>query len=235
MEGCILIFRNNHECTLVFLIGKQRGNKEMLMSPNDYFRSTGLNRRDTIRLLGRFAGVGAVAATNLLPSGTLMAAQLPRGGIIRTALKDVAPESLGEILVHEHLQASSTYISGRGQTPPPGGGEGWVSQFSNNMDAKAGEVWVSNFSENLDLMIEEMKLAQKDGITAIVDCGPPLHWTERTEYLRQISKLSGMAIIIRRRLPHPAALSAGSDAHERGRARRRIPPLFRCRAVGSHG
>lgn len=171
------------------------------MSPNDYLRSTGLNRRDTIRLLGGLAGVGAVAATNLLPTGSLVAAQLPKGGIIRTALKDVPPASLGEILVHEHLQASSTYTSARAtaqptQTPSPGGEEGWVSQFSNNMDAKAGEVWTSNFSEDLDLMIEEMKLAQKDGITAIVDCGPPLHWTLRPEYLRQLSKLSGMAIII---------------------------------------
>lgn len=176
------------------------------MSPNDYFRSTGLNRRDTIRLLGNLAGVGVVATTNLLPSGALMAAELPKGGIIRTALKDVPPESLGEILVHEHLQASSTYTTervgeaqaGRGggqatQTPPP---ESWLSQSSDNMAPGRGEIWAANLTENLDLMIEEMKLAEKDGITAIVDCGPPLHWTQRPEYLRQLSKLSGMPIII---------------------------------------
>jgi phosphotriesterase-related protein len=144
-----------------------------------------------------------------------MAAQLPKGGIIRTALKDMPPESLGEILVHEHLQSSSNYSSGgrgggqpggqapagRGgaqptQTPAPAPAGSWVSDFSNNMDAQRGEVWTGNMTENLDLMIEEMKLAQKDGITAIVDCGPPLHWTGRPEYLRQLSKLSGMPIII---------------------------------------
>jgi phosphotriesterase-related protein len=178
----------------------------MQMSPNDYSSSIRLNRRDTIRLLASLAGVGALAGWerpgNPLPSGTLMAAELPKGGIIRTALKDVPPESLGEILVHEHLQSSSTYASGgRGggqptQAPSPGGGEAWVSQFSNNMDPQRGEVWTGNLTENLDLMIEEMKLSQRDGITAIVDCGPPLHWTQRPEYLRQLSKLSGMAIII---------------------------------------
>ena len=81
-------------------------------------------------------------------------------------------------------------------TPPPEAGDAWVSEFSNNMAADRGEVWTGNLSENLDLMIEEMKIAQKDGITAIVDCGPPLHWTQRPEYLRQLSKLSGMPIII---------------------------------------
>ena len=175
------------------------------MRLNDDFRSKQLNRRDTIRLLGGLAGVGAMALQG--GPGTLMAAELPKGGIIRTALKDVPPESLGEILVHEHLQASSTYSSGgrgggRGgaqpatPTAPPNPGEAWVSTFSNNMDAGRGEVWVGNVTENLDVMIEEMKLAEKDGITAIVDCGPPLHWTLRPEYLRQLSKLSGMPIII---------------------------------------
>jgi phosphotriesterase-related protein len=176
------------------------------MSPND-FGSTRLNRRDTIRLLASLAGVGALTARehpgNPLPSGTLMAAQLPKGGIIRTALKDLPPESLGQILAHEHLQSSSNYTSGGrgggqpvGQTPAPPAAGAWVSDFSNNMDAQRGEVWTGNLTENLDLMIEEMKLAQKDGITAIVDCGPPLHWTQRPEYLRQLSKLSGMPIVI---------------------------------------
>jgi phosphotriesterase-related protein len=180
------------------------------MSPNDYFSSTRLTRRDTIRLLAGFAGVGAAVGRqgpgNPLPSGTLMAAQLPKGGIIRTALKDMPPESLGQILVHEHIQATSIYAvggqgggqitGGGGQTPVPAAGEAWVSQFSNNMDPARGEVYTGNLTENIDLMIEEMQLALKDGITAIVDCGPPLHWTQRPEYLRQLSKLSGMPIII---------------------------------------
>ena len=156
----------------------------------------------TRRAILAAAGAMAASAAALGSANSGAVAQaLPKGGIIRTALKDVPPESLTQILAHEHLQGASTYTvtsirdgEQPAQAPPPN--QQWQSAFSENLDPKSGEVWLANCTEDLDLMIEEMKFAQKDGITAIVDCGPPLHWTQRPEYLRQMSKLSGMPIVI---------------------------------------
>lgn len=149
------------------------------MGANDYFRPIQLHRRDMIRLAGSVAGVGAVAA--LKGPHALMAAapiatgvKFPKGAIIRTILKDLPPEALGEILVHEHIQLSSTFgMKGGPGAPQP----------------------TQHFSEDLDLMVAEMKLAQKDGVTAIVDCGHA-DQGRRAEYLRQISKLSGLPLIV---------------------------------------
>jgi phosphotriesterase-related protein len=152
------------------------------MNSNDDFRSTPLKRRSAIRLLGSLAGVGALTALKgPFPGNALMAApqaatatKFPQGAIIRTILKDMPPESLDEILVHEHLHVSSTYgMKGGPGAPQP----------------------TQHFSEDLDVLVEEMKLAQKDGVTAIVDCGH-LDQGRRPEYLRQLSKLSGMPIVI---------------------------------------
>jgi phosphotriesterase-related protein len=139
------------------------------VSMSNDFRSTSLNRRDAVRLLGGLAGVSALMAA---PADTPL--KFPKGAIIRTILKDMPPESLGEILVHEHIHVSSTYgMKGGPGAPQP----------------------TQHFSEDLDVLVEEMKLAQKDGITAIVDCGH-LDQGRRPEYVRQISKLSGMPLII---------------------------------------
>jgi hypothetical protein len=144
-----------------------------------------LNSRDALGLVGRLAAVGVgVSQKNhgdLFAGGTLMAAasaavniKFPKGAIIQTILKDMPPESLGEILVHEHLQLSSTF----GMKGGPGARQP-----------------TQHFSEDLDLIVDEMKLAQEDGLTAIVDCGH-LDQGRRAEYLRQISKLSGIPVVI---------------------------------------
>jgi phosphotriesterase-related protein len=144
-----------------------------------------LNRREVLGLLGGLVGIG-VGSSDIsasLFSGPVSTAagqaaakgpSFSKGAIIRTILKDMPPESLGEILVHEHLELSSSFgLKGGPGAPQP----------------------TQHFSEDLDLIVEEMKLAQKDGLTAIVDAGH-LDQGRRPEYLRQIAKLSGMPIII---------------------------------------
>jgi phosphotriesterase-related protein len=154
------------------------------MSLNHYVRSGRLTRRHAIKLLGGVAGAGAVASlrspVNLVARAFQAGAsgadtvKFPKGAIIRTILKDMPPESLGQILVHEHLELSSTFgLKGGPGAPQPS----------------------KHFSEDLDLIVEEMKLAKTDGLTAIVDSGH-LDQGRRAEYLRQIAKLSGLPVII---------------------------------------
>lgn len=151
------------------------------MGTSDGFGSMQLKRRDAIRLLGGAAGVGALAAFtdvgDLFDGVSLGAAdtvKFAKGAIIRTILKDYPPEQLGVILVHEHMELSSTFgLKGGPAAPQP----------------------TKHFSEDLDLLVEEMKLAIKDGLTAIVDSGH-LDQGRRATYLRELSKLSRMPIII---------------------------------------
>ena len=152
------------------------------MSASEHFDSMRLTRRNAMRLVGGLAGVGALRAFqdvgDFFDGASLAAAaadtvKFPKGAIIRTALKDMPPESLGQILVHEHLQLSSIYL----------------------MRGRPGPVPPKHFTEDLDLIVEEMKLAAKDGITAIVDAAHP-DQGRRAEYLRQVAKLSGLPVII---------------------------------------
>src|SRR5215510_1067568 len=71
-------------------------------------RSSGWTRREALGLLG----MGAVAAA--LPEFAAAAAPtFPRGAIIRTILKDYAPDELGggATLFHEHMSFASDFMT----------------------------------------------------------------------------------------------------------------------------
>ena len=123
-----------------------------------------MTRREAIGtlLIGAAAGISgqfaAAAAQAPRPA-------FPKGAIIRTLLRDVAPETLsGPSLFHEHL--SMRY--------PPGA--------------------TSHFTDDVALMIEEAKLAKADGIAAIVD-GGHADMNRSVDALTRISKESGLPII----------------------------------------
>ena len=61
-----------------------------------------MNRRDALKVLG----MGAAAAALPEFAGAQSAPAFPKGAIIRTLLKDYAPEELagGATLFHEHMQ-----------------------------------------------------------------------------------------------------------------------------------
>ena len=117
-----------------------------------------LSRRQALRLVGLGAGfgfiasgrvgglVGAVYQANPGPAANTLG--LPRGAIIRTLLKDVPPEALGNgaTLVHEHL----SLVNWRDRPPRQ-----------------------PRFFENVDRIVQEVREAGKDGISCIVDCGHP--------------------------------------------------------------
>ena len=79
-------------------------------------RPASLSRREALALLGAGAGLGLAAVAQPLgiaaaqgTAASRSAAPIPRGGIIRTVLKDIAPDTLGSgaTLFHEHLSTSA--------------------------------------------------------------------------------------------------------------------------------
>jgi phosphotriesterase-related protein len=94
--------------------------------------------------------------------------------VIRTLFKDVAPGSFGgSILFHEHLSIDLPQV-----TPRPAG---------------AAPVQPSP-TLNLDLMVDEVKKAQRTGVTCIVDGGHP-DMNRNMTNLKEIANRTGMLIV----------------------------------------
>jgi phosphotriesterase-related protein len=159
-------------------------------------RSAGWTRREALGILG----MGAAAAA--LPSFASAAPTFPKGAIIRTVLKDYAPEELGggATLFHEHMSFAPDFLprwikyaietnaanglpnpaAGRGATPPPAAAP----------PTPTGPF----FMQDLDLMADEMAIARREGISCIVDGGHP-DMGRDINMLRQLSTKSGMPIV----------------------------------------
>jgi phosphotriesterase-related protein len=128
-----------------------------------------ISRRQALELLGVGAGFGAVAALRA------QSPSFPRGAVIRTLLKDVAPGDItGATLFHEHL--SIRYPMTRALA-----------------EAQGRPVPVS-FSDDVDLMVEETKAAKTDGVGCIVDGGHP-DMDRDLAALTRIAKESGVHIV----------------------------------------
>jgi phosphotriesterase-related protein len=150
-----------------------------------------MTRREILELLG----AGAAAA--VVPSGILAQAPVfPKGAIIRTILKDYAPEDLagGATLFHEHLQlapdfnarfvaaaAAARAANGLppaparpgGATPPPG----------------------PDIMHNVALMSAEVTKAAREGnIACIVEAGHK-EMGRDINFLRQVAMKSGVPIV----------------------------------------
>ena len=153
-----------------------------------------LTRRDALSLLG----LGAAAAA--LPGS---AAPFPKGAIIRTVLRDCAPEELagGATLFHEHMSFASDFMtrwtrfafetraanaarSGQAVPPVPGARGG----------AQPPPAPGAFFMEDAALMVDEMSAAKNEGIACIVDGGHS-DMGRSVDFLRQISQRSGLPIV----------------------------------------
>jgi phosphotriesterase-related protein len=128
------------------------------------------SRRELLGLLG--AGTGAVMLPRLASGAK--SPGFTKHAVIRTILKDIPPSEMGTgaTLFHEHLSFDAARIAGprppnARPIPPPIG---------------------------VDLMIEEVKAAQKDGITCIVD-GGHADMGRDLEGLKQISQRTGLHIV----------------------------------------
>jgi phosphotriesterase-related protein len=148
-----------------------------------------VSRRHALRLLGLGAGAGLVTALGqerwtvaalLQPTSPARMAAIPRGAIIRTILKDLSPEALGNgaILFHEHLSFGSDFFermrppnAPRPSTPPP-----------------------PSYLTDPDIVTDEVRATGRDGVSCIVDGG---HADMGTDYenLRKIAERSGVHIV----------------------------------------
>src|SRR5579872_7372016 len=156
-----------------------------------------LTRRQALEVLG----IGAAAAS--IPSGAFAQdVAFPKGAIIRTLLKDYAPEELagGATLFHEHMQLATDFnakfgaataaaraANGLPPAPPRGGGAG---------GAKGGGPATPppDIMHNVDLMSEEVAKTKAAGVACIVDAGHP-DMGRDINFLRQVSMKSGVPIV----------------------------------------
>jgi phosphotriesterase-related protein len=151
-------------------------------------QSTQLSRREALGMLGVGAGLGLfsvgcgaqLAAWGIQAPNAARRARIPRGAIIRTILKDLPPDGLGNgaILFHEHMSFDSSFFekmrpanAPRPATPPP-----------------------RSYLENVDAVTDEVRATGKEGVSCIVDGG---HADMGTSYanLRTIAERSGVHIV----------------------------------------
>jgi phosphotriesterase-related protein len=159
-------------------------------------RSTGWTRREALGIMG----MGAAAAA--LPSFASAAAPaFPKGAIIRTILKDYAPEELagGATLFHEHMSLAPDFMprwlrysaeTRAANGPDPAASRGGTPPAAAPAAVPAGPF----FMQDLDLMSEELAIAKREGISCIVDGGHP-DMGRDINLLRQLSTKSGLPIV----------------------------------------
>ena len=150
-----------------------------------------MTRRDAIGLLGVGAGLGSSWSASLSdffwraslsgeprrPAESLAQARpvFERGAVIRTLLKDVAPEDMdGPVLFHEHLSIRYPLTKALAE-------------------AQGRPVPVS-FTDDVELMIAETKAAGADGVRCIVDGGHP-DMDRDLDALKRIAGGSGVHIV----------------------------------------
>jgi phosphotriesterase-related protein len=147
-----------------------------------------VTRRRALEVLG----IGAATAT---APGSLFAQEpvFPKGAIIRTILKDYAPEELagGATLFHEHMQlapdfnarfaaAAAAARAANGLPPLPGRGAA----------GRGGP----DIMHDVDLMSAEVAKTKSDGVACIVDAGH-VDMGRNIDFLRQVSMKSGIPIV----------------------------------------
>ncbi len=152
-----------------------------------------MTRRQTLEILG------SCAAAAVLPSRvSAQAPVFPKGAIIRTILKDYAPEELarGATLFHEHLQlasdfgarfaaASAAVRAANGLPPLPARPAGPPRQGAPPPD----------IMHDVDLMSAEVAKAAREGnIACIVDAGHK-EMGRDINFVRQVAMKSGVPIV----------------------------------------
>ena len=153
--------------------------------------SSGLSRRDLLQWLGMSAAAAALPVT-----AGAQAAAFPKGAVIRTLLKDYAPEELGggATLFHEHLsigadfnerfRAASNAVRVAQGLPPFPAGRGGPPPAAPGPDPM----------RDVELMAKELTTARDQGVACIVDAGHA-EMGRDLNFVRQASMKSGMPVV----------------------------------------
>jgi phosphotriesterase-related protein len=166
-----------------------------------------LTRREAMAVLGGtiVASLSRVRGETTTSAAATSGIQIASRRIIRTLLKDVSPDALGNgaILFHEHLSYTNEFIqkvlgegaARRGAAPPPMPTERY-------------------FMEDLDLMVDEVRQAGREGVGCLVD-GGHADMGRSVPFLKQLSEKSGMPIIASggyyRQLTYPPKIARLSE------------------------
>jgi phosphotriesterase-related protein len=145
-------------------------------------------RREALQILG------ASAAALALPAMAAPAPLFPKGAIIRTLFKDMAPDQLagGATLFHEHLSlgpdfidrfiaANAAVMAAQGLTPTAS-------------DRPPPQAPGPDSMRDVDLMTEELRKAQRDGVACIVDAGLEGAGMD-IQFIRNAATKSGLPIV----------------------------------------
>ena len=158
-----------------------------------------MTRREALELLGMTAAAAALPQAGV--AQTAAKPTFPKGAIIRTVLKDYAPEELagGATLFHEHFQLAADFgakfgaataaaraANGLPPAPARGGGPG----------RGAGAPAPPDIMHDVDLMTAEVKKAASEGkIACIVEAGHA-EMGRDVNFVRQVAMKSGVPIVI---------------------------------------
>jgi phosphotriesterase-related protein len=153
--------------------------------------ATARSRRDVLGMLG--AGIAAAA----LPGEVSAEPSFPEGTVIRTILKDYAPQELGggATLFHEHMSLAPNFLQRFRQYIA----EAQAVNRPPNAPASAPQFGALpppdlSFMRDMDLLAEELAIAKREGIGCIVDAGHP-DMGRDIGLLRQVSAKSGLPIV----------------------------------------
>jgi phosphotriesterase-related protein len=150
------------------------------------------NRRHrawTRREFLEFASIGA-ASTLLPPPSPAAVSTFPKGAVIRTVLKDYAPDELAgsAVLFHEHMSYALDFLSrfdSYAKATAEANGMTYTATGPNDL----------SFMQDMDLMVAELTAAKREGVGCIVDGGHS-DMGRNVGFLRQLSMRSQMPIVV---------------------------------------
>ena len=155
-------------------------------------RSSRITRREALERVAMTVACAAVAPLNAFAQGPTF----PKGAVIRTLLKDYAPEDLagGATLFHEHMslapdfndkfRAATAAARAANGLPPLQGRAGGPPAPPPGPDPM----------RDVDLMAEELASAKRDGVACLVDGGHP-DMGRDLDFVRQASMKSGVPVV----------------------------------------
>ena len=180
-------------------------------SPVTPLQTRGLTRRQALEL-----GLGALVGTVVHTRAFAQTPAFLKGAIIRTLLKDVAPEELagGATLFHEHLSlapdfnqrffAANAAVRAASGDPAPNRGGGAGGGRAGNTAPSAAPPRAGGAPtppaaapdpmRDVALMTEELLTAKREGVACIVDAGVR-DMGRDLEFVRQASMRSGLPVI----------------------------------------
>src|SRR5438552_14918398 len=120
----------------------------------------------------------------------------PRGAIIRTLLKDYAPDELagGATLFHEHMSLAPDFNARFGAATAAARAANGLPPVAGRGGAPPAPPTGPDPMRDVDLMSEELAAAKRDGVACIVDAGHP-DMGRDLSFVRQASMKSGVPVV----------------------------------------